>query len=174
MAEEDEQSPFFGREYSEFEFTNTVYNFYIHPQWDDIGSRTLYAKILFVDYDMHVAIIELLGEWNDAIENDIQSLKRNLIDWLIPRGIHKFILIGESVFTFHSDDAAYYEEWTDDIREEGGWIAGLNFMEPTQRDFRQARLQQYIWFMQEDNWRTFNPLHLFELIDNRMLRLLDE
>jgi hypothetical protein len=26
-AEEDENSPFFGREYSEFEYSNTVYNY---------------------------------------------------------------------------------------------------------------------------------------------------
>ena len=40
-AEEDPQSPFYGRIYSEFEFTHTVYNYYIHPQWDEFGSRTL-------------------------------------------------------------------------------------------------------------------------------------
>ena len=41
VSEEDQLSPFFGRQYSEFEFTQTVYNYYIHPQWDDFGSRTL-------------------------------------------------------------------------------------------------------------------------------------
>ena len=48
LASEDEESPFYGVEYSEFEFSNTVYNFYIHPQWDNMGSETLYLKILFV------------------------------------------------------------------------------------------------------------------------------
>jgi len=52
IADEDVKSPFSGRQYSEFQYTQTVYNFYIHPQWDDIGSQTLYIKILFVDYDM--------------------------------------------------------------------------------------------------------------------------
>jgi len=33
IADEDELSPFYGREYSEFEYTNTIYNYYIHPQW---------------------------------------------------------------------------------------------------------------------------------------------
>ena len=37
MAEEDPLSPFFGQTYSEFEFSQTVYNYYIHPQWDEIG-----------------------------------------------------------------------------------------------------------------------------------------
>jgi hypothetical protein len=38
IASEDIQSPFYGREYSEFEFTDTIYNYCIHPQWDNIGS----------------------------------------------------------------------------------------------------------------------------------------
>ena len=79
VAEEDSLSPFFGRTYSEFEFSQTVYNYYIHPQWDDFGSKTLYLKILFVEHEQHFAIIELLGEWNDAIENDIMELKREIM-----------------------------------------------------------------------------------------------
>ena len=82
IASEDSESPFYGREYSEFEYVNTIYNFYIHPQWDDIGSETLYIKILFVDYEEKYAIIELIGEWNDAINNDIMLLKRDFIDEL--------------------------------------------------------------------------------------------
>ena len=46
IASEDSLSPFYDREYSEFEFTDRIYNFLIHPQWDNIGSRTLFAKIL--------------------------------------------------------------------------------------------------------------------------------
>src|SRR5438105_7602289 len=94
-AEEDELSPFYGREYSEFEFTNTIYNFYIHPQWDNFGSPTLYLKILFAYYNHHFVVIELMGEWNDAINNDIMFLKREVIDVFLRKGIHKFVLIGE-------------------------------------------------------------------------------
>ncbi len=36
----------------------------------------MYLKVLMADYDEHYAIIELIGEWNDAIENDIMELKR--------------------------------------------------------------------------------------------------
>ena len=75
-AEEDKRSPFYGRQYSEFEYSLTLYNYYIHPQWDDFGSRTLYMKLLYADYDQQFAILELLGEWNDAIENDIMTLRR--------------------------------------------------------------------------------------------------
>src|SRR6195952_4696485 len=103
-AEEDVQSPFYGRTYSEFEFTHTVYIYYIHPQWDEFGSRTLYLKVLFADYELNYAIIEMIGEWNDAVENDIMQLKRSVIDRMVARGIYKFILITENVLNFHSSD----------------------------------------------------------------------
>src|ERR1700716_4130645 len=90
VSEEDERSPFYKREYSEFEFTATLYNYYIHPQWDDFGSRTLYMKLLYADYDLGFVIIELLGEWNDAIENDIMTLRREITDNLFKQGITKF------------------------------------------------------------------------------------
>ena len=50
----------------------------LQNQWDDFGSSTLYIKILFADYDGGFAIIELIGEWNDAINNDIMLLKRDM------------------------------------------------------------------------------------------------
>ena len=71
IASEDERSPFYEREYSEFVYTNTIYNFYIHPQWDEFGSNTLYMKVLFADYEQHFAVIEFIGEWNDCLHNDI-------------------------------------------------------------------------------------------------------
>ena len=83
IASEDELSPFYQREYSEFEYTNAIYNYLIHPQWDDIDSPTLYIKILFVDYELNYAIIELFGEWNDCINNDIMTLKRDIIEVLL-------------------------------------------------------------------------------------------
>ena len=68
-------------------------------------------KILFVDYAEHYAVIELIGEWNDAIENDIMALKRDVIDDMRLHHISKFILITENVLNFHSGDKDYYEEW---------------------------------------------------------------
>jgi len=170
-AEEDENSPFYGREYSEFEFSNTVYNYYIHPQWDEFGSRTLYLKILYADYDQQFAILELIGEWNDAVENDIMQLKREVIDSLVPKGITKFILITENVLNFHSSDADYYEEWYDDIKDDGGWIVCLNMPEQTQYDFQRSHIDRYVRLLQNPAWRTFQPSHLFHAIDNSMLRL---
>lgn len=171
VAEEDEYSPFYGVEHSEFEFSNTVYNYYIHPQWDEFGSRTLYIKVLFVDYELEYAIIELIGEWNDAVENDIMQLKRSIIDQLTARNISKFILITENVLNFHSSDRDYYEEWYEDISDRGGWIVAINMPEQTQYDFLRSKIDRYIRLIDSPNWRTFQPGHFFQAIDNQMLRL---
>ena len=167
-AEDDEFSPFFGMEHSEFEFSNTVYNYYIHPQWDDFGSRTLYLKVLFADYDLNFVIIELIGEWNDAVENDIEILKRAVIDRMTARRIYKFILIAENVLNFHSSDADYYEEWLDDIRDDGGWIIAVNMPEQTQYDFRQSHIDRFVRFAESPNWRTFQPTDFFNSLDNKI------
>jgi hypothetical protein len=101
IASDDERSPFYKRQYSEFEFTNAIYNFLIHPQWDEMGSATLYLKVLYADYNRGFSIIELLGEWNDCLYNDIMYLKRNIIEPMIKEGINKFILIGENILNTH-------------------------------------------------------------------------
>ena len=124
------------------------------------------------DYELGFAIMELIGEWNDAIENDIQTLKRNVIDQLQHEGIFKFILIAENVLNFHSGDREYYEEWYNECAERGGWLVCLNTPEQTLCEFRQARLSSYIHFMINPNWRSLNPMLLFEKTDNDILRLL--
>ncbi len=173
IAEEDPKSPFFGRKYSEFEYSQTVYNYYIHPQWDDFGSRTLYLKIIYVDYELHFAIIELLGEWNDAIENDIMELKREVMDLLYKQGIYKYILIAENVLNFHSSDKEYYQEWYEEISEENGWIVALNMPPATQQDFKKKKLNYYIELMELPEWRVYKPYHLFRKIDDELMRRLD-
>ena len=171
-AEDDVRSPFYGREYSEFEYSQTIYNYYIHPQWDEFGSRTLYMKILFVDYEVGYSVVELIGEWNDAIENDIMTMKREVVDRLEREGIRYFILIGENVFNFHSGDADYYEEWYDEVSDEEGWIVLLNMPEAALHDFRQKKLQYYMELMDVANWRTYKPEHLFRLIHENISRRL--
>ncbi len=172
-SENDERSPFYGREYSEFAFTQTVYNYYIHPLWDEFGSATLYLKVLMADYQEQYVIMELIGEWNDAIENDIMRLKRDVIDDFIMQGIVKFILITENVLNFHSSDDSYYEEWYDDVSEAGGWVAALNMAEQTQYDFKKARLNKYAHLLNVPQWRTLKPDILFSQIDNVLMRRLD-
>ena len=172
VSEEDERSPFYGRVYSEFEFSQTIYNYYIHPQWDEFDSRTLYLKVRLSDYEEHYMIIELIGEWNDAIENDIMNLKREVIDKFFAEGITKFILIGENVLNFHSGDKDYYIEWFEEVTDENGWVVCLNMPEQTQYDFTRAHLNRYIELMDLGNWRTYKPFHLFKKIDEQISRRL--
>ncbi len=172
MAEEDERSPFFGNTYSEFEFSQTVYNYYIHPQWDDFGSKTLYLKIIYADYDLHFAIIELIGEWNDAIENDIMVLKREVIDRLLDQQISKFVIVAENVLNFHSGDKDYYEEWYEQMSDEEGWAVIVNMPETTQYDFKKRKLNYFLELMDLPDWRTYKPYHLFKKIDNELLNRL--
>ncbi|MBM3440105.1 MAG: hypothetical protein FJX94_04520 [Bacteroidetes bacterium] len=168
-SEEDERSPFFGRVYSEFEFSQTVYNFYIHPQWDDFGSRTLYLKVLMADYQEGYVIIEMIGEWNDAIENDIMELKREVIEKFMDQGIYKFILIAENVLNFHGSEKDYYEEWFDEVTDENGWLVALNMSNAAQYDFRNMKLHRFLELMDLPDWRVYKPIHLFRKIDNEFL-----
>ncbi len=165
-AEEDSRSPFFGREYSEFEFSQKVYNYYIHPQWDEFGSETLYCKILYANYADNYAIIELIGEWNDCINNDIMFLKDNVIDPLQEQGIFKFILIGENVLNYHGSDDAYYEEWYNDVADEGGWIAFVSMLDHVLDEMEEHDLQNYVNFGIEFNiaWRPLKPKLMYEAI----------
>jgi hypothetical protein len=173
VAEEDKLSPFYGRQYSEFEYSQTLYNYYIHPQWDDFGSRTLYMKILYADYEMKYAVIELLGEWNDAIENDIMTLRRDITDLLYVRGITKYIFIAENVLNFHSSDDSYYEEWREQLQDDNGWVVILDMPEQSKYDFKKARLTNYIELLELPQWRTLKPELIFQAIDNEMMRRLD-
>ena len=169
-SEEDEQSPFYDRQHSEFEFSNTVYNYYIHPQWDEFGSRTLYLRQIYADYDLNFVIIELIGEWNDAVENDIMTLKREVIDLMIESGITKYILIAENVLNFHSSDSEYYAEWAEETEPEGGWLAFVNMPEATQYDFHHSHIDRYAYFVESPNWRTFQPTDFFHSVDNKIFK----
>jgi hypothetical protein len=165
-AAEDEQSPFYGREYSEFTFTHAVYNYLIHPQWDFFGSNTLYVKILYTDYIDGYAILELMGEWNDALYNDIMILKREVLEILNEQGIQKFILLGENVLNFHASDDSYYEEWFQET--EDGWIAFVNFREHVLEEFRKARIDYFINFggdLDELQWRKLSPRQMQEAVE---------
>ncbi|MFN5183423.1 MAG: hypothetical protein ACK5D5_10430 [Bacteroidota bacterium] len=163
LAEEDDRTVFYGREHSEVEFTNQIYNFVIHPQWDDIGSETIFLKLLFVDYEEGYCIIELIGEWNDAIGNDIMLLKREIADDLLYYGVNKFILIGENILNFHSGEDDYYQEWFEELQEDG-WVVLVNFREHVLKEMNAGNLDYYLISggdLNEMNWRRFSPGQLF-------------
>ncbi len=174
IASEDERSPFYNMEYNEFEFTNAVYNYLIHPQWDSIGSPTLYIKVIYADYELSFCVIEFIGEWNDCINNDIMFLKRNIVESMVKEGITKFILIGENVLNFHASDDCYYQEWFEDI--EDGWIAAINFRKHVIEEFERINIDYYIAFGEKLNnldWRTFSPFDLFEKVESMMTKRLN-
>lgn len=168
IASEDDRSPFFKREYNEFYFENKIYNYFIHPQWDAIGSPTLYMKALFVDYQSGFAILEMFGEWNDCIQNDIMYLKRNIAEPMMAEGVNRFILICENVLNFHGDEDCYYEEWNEDIIEEEGWIALVNTLPHVEDEMRISYLDRYIHFgeeFNEINWRRLKPTAIVQSIE---------
>lgn len=167
----DSKSPFAGRVYSEFEFSQKIYNYYIHPQWDGFGSPTLYMKILYADYDAGYAIFEFIGEWNDAVTNDSMFLKRNVVDELIKHGITKFILACDNVLNFHGEDPDYYEEWYEDISDNAGWIVLLNLLDHVENEIKDTRLHQYLNFggpFNGVNWQALKPDILFALTEQML------
>lgn len=174
IASEDERSPLFDAQYNEFAYDKQIYNYLIHPQWDFFGSGTLYLKILYVDYERCYAIIEFIGEWNDAISNDIMLFKREILDLMVDEGINKFILIGENILNFHSSDDCYYEEWFQEV--EDGWIAGVNFQEHVTEEFKRNNIDYYINFggqLDNLNWRSLKPLQLFKKIEEQLVKRLN-
>ena len=101
--------------------------------------------------------------------NDIMLLKRKVVDRLMEAGISKFVLIGENVLNFHHSDDAYYEEWFDEVTEEDGWIALLNFREHVLADMQGIDLDSYFVLggeLNEMGWRTFTPEQLCLRIDD--------
>jgi len=171
---EDELSPFYGKKYNHDVYSETIYGYYIDPAWDSIGSETLYIKILYTDYTEGYTVIELMGEWNDAINNDIMSLKRNVIEVLLGEGITKFILIGENVLNFHGSDDSYYEEWFDELGD--GWIAAISFPEFVQEELRKYNIDHYINMggtLQLEKWRTLQPHNFYEVVARLIQRRLN-
>lgn len=172
-AATDQLSPFFGRTYDEFYYTQKIYNYFIHPQWDNFGSATLYMKILYVDYKKGYAIFEMLGEWNDCLHNDIMFLKRDVVDELIPHGINKFIIISENVLNFHAGDDDYYEEWYEDVSEDGGWITFVNPLPHVEEEMNSIRLRHYLNFgepLDNINWRAFTPEVFIKQIEDMLVK----
>lgn len=160
IASEDDQSPFYGNVYDEFMFTKKIYNYFIHPQWDEFGSQTLYIKVLYVDYNDGICMIELIGEWNDTIGNDIMFLKRDLVDDMLDKGVYKFIVFCDNVLNFHGDDDSYYEEWLEDVSEHQGYIAFVNLQDHVLREMESVQLQYYVKFgahLNDVAWRLKTP-----------------
>lgn len=171
VADQDSDSPFYGREYDEFKFTNKIYNYFVHPQWDSFGSPTLYGKILFVEYEDRFACIELIGEWNDCITNDVMYLKREIIDPMLRFDIDKFVIFCDNVLNFHGSDDSYYEEWYDDIKETNGWVCFVNTLDHVKIEMESNNIDHYVKLGEEYsdiNWRALQPKPLLSFLEIKM------
>jgi hypothetical protein len=171
IAANDVRSPFYGYENSEVCFTDHIYNYVIHPQWDNFGSETLFLKVLFADYNQGFAVIEFLGEWNDVLHNDIMILKRDIIDAMIAEGITKYILVAENVLNFHAGDTDYYEEWQDDLGD--GWIVALNLRVHVLAEMSRYGVDQYFVLggtLNDIAWRSRKPAELLRQIEQIVAR----
>jgi hypothetical protein len=132
-------------------------------------------KVLYCHYENGFAIIELIGEWNDLLYNDIMFLKREVIELMMQEGISKFILIGENILNFHFSDDSYYDEWFDEVNENDGWIALMNAREHVLADMGDASIDRYFVSggkLNEVKWRTMNPDQLFESVERHVMRRL--
>ncbi|MGD1841796.1 MAG: hypothetical protein ACFB0B_13005 [Thermonemataceae bacterium] len=170
----DENSPFHGKEYNYDLYSTTIYGYYIDPAWDYMGSETLYIKILYADYQEGYVVIEMLGEWNDAIENDIMHFKNNIVDHFLKKGVNKFILLGENILNFHGSDDCYYEEWFEEVEE--GWIAALSFRDFIYEEWRKYHLDTYINFgglLELPNWRNFPPKRFCQIVKEIISRRIE-
>lgn len=173
QAHLDEKSPFYGKEYNYKTYENLIYGYFVHPDWDFIGSETLYVRILFCDYKQNAAIIELFGEWNDTLHNDIMYLKRTVIDELLQANINKFVLITENILNFHGGDDDYYAEWFEEV--EDGWIALLNPRNFVASELTKYHIDYYVNFggsLNIINWRTFSPQNLIKEVERVIIRRL--
>ena len=77
--------------------------------------------------------------------------------------------IGENVLNFLLSDDEYYEEWFDELVEDDGWIALLNFREHVLADMQAIDLDSYFVLggeLNELGWRTFTPEQLCRRIDD--------
>lgn len=172
-AESDPNSITYGKVYNEIYFTDHIYDFVIHPQWDSMGSETLFFKQLYVDYQESFCVIELLGEWNDVINNDVMYLKTELINPLIEAGIENYILVMENVLNFHADQNDYYLEWKDEVQ---GEIFLINALPQVIEELNTLDIKSSIWFdgmLNEIDWRLQKPYQLLEHIQNKLSHILE-
>lgn len=173
LANEDPKSPFYGYHNSEVYFTDKIYDYLIHPQWDNFGVETLFIKQLFTDYEEGFVILEFIGEWNDLLHNDIMILKRDVLEPMMWKGITKFIFIGENILNFHASDTDYYEEWQEEL--EDGWVALVNFRKHVLDEMNEYNLDQYLISggdLDDLDWQMWSPKKLFLKVNDLVTRRL--
>lgn len=174
IASEDERSPFYGYQNSEVYFTDKIYNYLIHPQWDNFGAETLFVKQLYADYEKGFTVLEFIGEWNDVLHNDIMMLKREVLEPIMDEGIDKFILVGDNLLNFHAGDTDYYEEWFEELGD--GWIALVNFRKHLREEIHHYHLDHYLVYggeLDEMDWYSMSPQKFYQKVKSIIERRLN-
>ena len=117
ISSEDERSPFYGKEYSEFEFTDTIYNFYFDGlNWILTESDTTFSLNIIFDNKFD----EPLGSFSyDLGENTITGFttcddyKPFVLEYC--QDIDSTIVCNTDTFTpFLADGELYYISFADD------------------------------------------------------------
>ena len=86
--------------------------------------------------------------------------------------VWKMILMGNSPYKPGDNHPPSIEEWYEDIREEGGWIAFINFRDHVLKEMKQVHLQNFVLCgeqFSDVNWRSVKPFHFHHLVESRML-----
>ncbi len=169
IVEEDHRLPFYDRMHRDFEYSNTIYNYYIHPDWDYIGSKTLYAKILYAHHNESYAFIQILGEWNDCMDNDIMLLINNVLRPLRESGISRFFFICDNLMNFFYDSDDYYEELEQDLLAENGFLIFLNFPEHLRQEIDGSLLSRDFYFLDFPEWRKYKPYDIYDSFTQRLV-----
>jgi hypothetical protein len=172
--EMDERSPFHQVKHNLFYYDRFIHNIPCHPLWDDIGSESLLVKILYADYKEGYAIIELFGEWNDLFLNDYKLLAENCLTFLIDAGINRFVLIGENVFHIYLETDDYYEALQEELAD--GWICLMRMRDEVYQELESYGILEYFYtspLVDELPWRKLKPRQLFQVIQDRMAKLLE-
>jgi hypothetical protein len=172
-ATEDPRCPFYLEQGAPELGYHRMYDFVIHPEWDSVGCETLFVKQIFADYEQGYVVLELIGEWNDAVHNDVMEVKRRFADPLLAQGVDKFLLIADNLLNFHAGESDYYAEWAEET--EGGWVVILNARDHVLQDLTDARLTRYVWAGERYRfgaWRAQDPLALCQGVDQMIQRQL--
>ena len=143
------------------------------PFTPDTFIETTIGQLNFFKWAIENKVLEYIEANYDAIENDIMTLKRDIIEPIMEHGINKFILIGENILNFHYSDDCYYEEWFDEVEE--GWIALVNFHEHVIKEFEKIHLDSYFVMggeLEEEDWRTMQPYDFYMKISNYVQKRL--
>lgn len=173
----DPYSPFHEVEHSLFEYNRHIYTFEAHPLWDTIESESLLVKILYAQYDDGYAILELLGEWNDLHDNDFRLLWENCLHPLVVSGISRFILICENVFHIYPDADDYYQQATEALEDDEGWICLLRARPHVLQEMEAYGIGQYLFYsphLEALRWRKLKPWEVYtqvrDQLEGRLLR----